>query len=75
MAEAVKNFNNLSSEFKETMLKFCKYIFKNDLHEVFAENGNIVFIVELFQDYPRLIRLIFKKLSHRPQIMKHIISQ
>jgi hypothetical protein len=60
---AVNNYNRLKASFNRAFLQFCKYLFRQQLHRVFAEKGNIICVLELFQGFPKLIRVVFGKLS------------
>jgi hypothetical protein len=67
-------FSSLAAEFYKCVLELFKYLFRTELHNVFAEKANIVHISEFYKGYPILLRTVIGKLAHKPSIMKSIVK-
>jgi hypothetical protein len=71
---AANHFYSMTPELYKCVLYLCKYLFRVDLHQVFAEKANIVHIFEFFRNFPNLLRTVIDKLAHRPVVMKTIVD-
>lgn len=67
-------FSSLTTEFYKCVLELFKYLFRADLHKVFACKANIVHICEFYKGYPSLLRTVIDKLAQKPSIMKSIVK-